>query len=71
MYMIGGWTTAPTADVIVYDDRVDKWSNVVRMSVTRYSACAVVVGNKIVVSGGTTTLPKGGTADLVRHVEAL
>ena len=65
MYVIGGWINSPTSDVFVYDDRSDRWMSGVRMSATRYSGCAVVFEKTIVVSGGTTTLPTGGTADLV------
>jgi hypothetical protein len=43
-------------------------TNVAKMSVARYSSCAVVVDNKIVVSGGTTTLANGQTADLVTMI---
>jgi hypothetical protein len=41
------------------------------MSATRYSGCAVIFEKTIVVSGGTTTLPTGGTADLVLMISSL
>ena len=40
-------------------------SNVVKMSAPRYSSCAVVVDNVLVVTGGTTMLSTGQSADLV------
>jgi hypothetical protein len=70
MFVIGGWINSPTADVFVYDDRTDRWTKGVKMSATRYSGCAVIFEKTIVVSGGTTTLPTGGTADLVLMISS-
>lgn len=36
-----------------------------KLQLFRYSPCAVVFGKKIIVTGGTTSLPNGQTTDLV------
>jgi len=54
IYVVGGWTTAPTADVQIYNPATNTWSAGTSLPTATSGATAAVVNNVLYVFGGYT-----------------
>jgi uncharacterized repeat protein (TIGR03803 family) len=56
IYLVGGYTTAPTADLPIYNPATNAWSKGTSLPVATSNAAAAVVNNILYIFGGYTSI---------------